>query len=219
MTSGLPRPVADAEMEAYAAAHSTPPSGALDRIAMATRAWSPSPGMMVDEVEARLLALLVSLIGARRILEVGTFTGYSAASMAEALPRDGELVTLEARADHAAKAREHVDSVGVGDRVTIVEGPASTSLARLEGPFDLAFIDADKASYPLYFEAVLGLMRPGGLIVADNVLRSGRVLDGSARDADTMGMRTFNDLVVSDARVESVMLTIRDGVSLIRVRD
>jgi caffeoyl-CoA O-methyltransferase len=175
--------------------------------------------MMVDEVEARLLALLVSLIGARRILEVGTFTGYSAVSMAEALPRDGELVTLEARADHAAKAREHVDSARIGDRVRIVEGPASTSLARLEGPFDLAFIDADKASYPLYFEAVLGLMRPGGLIVADNVLRSGRVLDGSARDADTMGMRTFNDLVVSDARVESVMLTIRDGVSLIRVRD
>jgi caffeoyl-CoA O-methyltransferase len=205
-------------MEAYAAAHSTPPSAVLDRIAAATRAWSPSPGMMVDEVEARLLALLVALVGARRILEVGTFTGYSAVSMAEALPPDGELVTLEARADHAAMAREHVAAAGMDDRVTIVEGPASTSLARLEGPFDLAFIDADKASYPLYFEAVMALMRPGGLIVADNVLRGGRVIDESVRDADTAGMRSFNDLAVADDRVETVMLTIRDGVSLIRVR-
>jgi len=205
-------------MEAYAASRSTPPSAALDRIAVATRAWSPSAEMMVDEVEARLLALLVGLMGARRILEVGTFTGYSAVSMAEALPPDGELVTLERRADHAAKAREHVDAAGVGARIRIVEGPASDSLARLEGPFDLAFIDADKASYPAYFEAVLALMRPGGLIVADNVLRGGRVLDESVGDADSEGMRAFNDLVVSDARVEAVMLTIRDGVSLIRVR-
>lgn len=219
MRSGLPRPVADAEMEAYAAAHTTPTSAALEQIADSTRAWSPSPGMMVDAHEARLLALLVGLVGARRILEIGTFTGYSALSMVEALPSDGELVTLEARAEHAAKAREHLDAAGVGDRVAIVEGPASESLPRLDGPFDLAFIDADKASYPEYFEAVLALVRPGGLIVADNVLRSGRVLDESARDADTVGMRTFNELAVADARVETVMLTIRDGVSLIRVRD
>jgi caffeoyl-CoA O-methyltransferase len=215
---GLPRPVADAEMEAYAAAHSTPSSAVLADIATATRDWSPAHEMMVDEVEARLLALLVSLIGARRILEVGTFTGYSAVSMAEALPPEGELVTLERRADHAAKAREHLSAAGVSDRVRVVEGPALESLAAIEGPFDLAFIDADKAGYPAYFEAVVGRMRPGGLIVADNVLRGGRVLDESLHDADNVGMRAFNDLVAADERVETVMLTIRDGVSLIRVR-
>lgn len=216
--AGLPRPVADAAMEDYAAAHSTPPSAALDRIAAATRDWSDASGMMVDAVEGRLLALLVALTGARRVLEVGTFSGYSAVAMAEALPADGELVTLELRADHAAKAREHIEEAGLGERVRVIEGPAAASLAQLEGPFDLAFIDADKASYPDYFEAVLALMRPGGLIVADNVLRGGRVLDPSRRGDDDVGMRTFNDLVAVDGRVEAVMLTVRDGISLIRVR-
>jgi caffeoyl-CoA O-methyltransferase len=213
-----PRPIADPELEAYAEAHTTPPAAKLARVAAATRAWSDAPGMMIDAVEGRLLTLLVGLCGARRILEIGTFTGYSALSMAEALPPDGEVVTLEVRGDHAAKAREHIEQAGMRGRITVVEGQALESLARLHGPFDMAFIDADKAAYPAYYEAVLGLLRPGGLIVADNVLRSGRILDEDSTNPDVVGMRTFNDRVAADDRVEAVMLTVRDGISLIRVR-
>jgi caffeoyl-CoA O-methyltransferase len=219
MNPGVPRAVADADLEAYAAAHSTPPTLHLGRVAAATRSWSDVAGMMVGQVEGRLLTLLAALSGARRILEIGTFTGYSALSMAESLPPDGELVTLELRADHAAKARQHIEQAGMSDRIKVVEGPALESLARLEGPFDLAFIDADKARYPDYYEAVLPLVRPGGLIVADNVLRGGRVLDRASKDPNDVGMREFNDRVVADERVEAVMLTVRDGISLIRVRD
>jgi caffeoyl-CoA O-methyltransferase len=175
--------------------------------------------MMIDEVEGRLLALLVAVSGARRILEVGTFTGYSAIAMAEALPADGRITTLELSPEHAAKAREHLEAAGVAGRVDIITGPALDSLARLEGPFDLAFIDADKETYPDYLEAVLTLVRPGGLIIADNVLRSGWVLDSARTDRGILGIREFNDRVATDPRLEAVMLTIRDGVSLIRVRE
>jgi caffeoyl-CoA O-methyltransferase len=214
----VPRPIADAELEAYAADHSTPPSEALRRIAAATRAWSGMAEMMVDAVEGRLLGMLVAVSGARRILEVGTFTGYSAVSMAEALPPDGHVTTLELRGEHAAKAREHIQAAGMSDRISVIEGPALESLAGLEGPFDLAFIDADKRGYPAYYEAIMRLLRPGGLIVADNVMRSGRVLDETTRAPDNVGMRAFNDRVAADHRVEVVMLTVRDGISLIRVR-
>jgi caffeoyl-CoA O-methyltransferase len=139
--------------------------------------------------------------------------------MATAMPADGQLITLERRSDHAAKAGQLLAAAGVGDRVTVLAGPALDSLAGLEGPFDLAFIDADKTGYPAYFEAVVPLMRPGGLIVADNVLRSGRVLGTAGLDVGTVAMRRFNDMVAADPRVEVVMLTVRDGVSLIRVRD
>jgi caffeoyl-CoA O-methyltransferase len=213
------RAIADLELEAYAAAHSTPPSKPLVRIASATRSWSRNPGMMIDAVEGRLLALLVAISGARQILEVGTFSGYSAVAMAEALPPDGHLTTLELVPDHAAKAREHILLAGLEEQVTVIEGPALESLAHLVGPFDLAFIDADKSAYPAYYDAVMAVMRPGGLIVADNVLRSGWVVDATSADAGTVAVRAFNDRAVSDPRVEVVLLTVRDGISLIRVRD
>ncbi|MFV2064985.1 MAG: O-methyltransferase, partial [Chloroflexota bacterium] len=174
--------------------------------------------MMVDEVEVKLLAMLVAISRARRVLEVGTFSGYSAISMAEALPDDGRLITLELDATHAAKAAEHIAASSVKDKITIVQGPALDSLRALEGPFDLAFIDADKAGYPDYFTAIVPLLSNGGLIVADNVLREGRVLDGSSSDPGIVGMRRFNDMVVADPRVEAVMLTVRDGITLIRRR-
>lgn len=217
MSEPTPRRVADGAMEVYAAAHSTPPSQQLRAVADATREWSDYPGYMIDEVEGKLLSVLVAISGAHRILEVGTFTGYSALCMAEAMPADGHVITLELRADHAAKAAEHIELAGLGERITVMQGPALDSLARLEGPFDMAFIDADKAGYPAYYDAVVPLMRPGGLIVADNVLRGGRVLDGGAQDADTLAMREFNDKAATDPRVEAVMLTIRDGVTIIRL--
>jgi caffeoyl-CoA O-methyltransferase len=212
------RAIADPELAAYALAHSTPPPEPLVRMAAATRAFSRVPEMMIDDVEGRLLSLLVAISGARRVLEIGTFTGYSALWMATAMPSDGQLVTLEQRSDHAAKASELLAAAGVGNRVSVLTGPALESLASLEGPFDLAFIDADKTGYPAYFEAVVPLMRPGGLIVADNVLRYGRVLGTAGPDDGTAAIRLFNDMVAAHPRVEVVMLTVRDGVSLIRVR-
>lgn len=212
----IPRPVADRAMEAYATKHSTGPSASLAAVAASTRSWSSYPAMMIDASEARLLAILVAVSGARRILEVGTFSGFSAIAMAEALPDDGRITTLELDPDHAAKAAEHIAAVGLDHKVDVVEGPALESLSGLEGPFDLAFIDADKPGYPAYYEAVVPLVRPGGLIVADNVLRDGRVLDASDQTEGIVAMRAFNDRVASDPRVEAVMLTIRDGVTLIR---
>jgi caffeoyl-CoA O-methyltransferase len=211
------RVIADPAVEDYAAAHTTPASEALTRVSTATHiAFSPRASMLVGSVEGRLLALLVAVTGAKRVLEIGTFTGYSAIAMAEALPEGGHVTTLELDPVHAASARDHVRTAGVGDRVTIIEGRAIDSLRGLEGPFDLVFIDADKPSYPDYFEAVVPLVRPDGLIVADNVLWSGQVLDGGGDDRDTAALRVFNDLVLHDPRVECAMLTIRDGVTLIR---
>jgi caffeoyl-CoA O-methyltransferase len=205
-------------MDVYAAAHSSPPSKALQAVAEATRTWSDRPEMMVDPAEARLLALMVAVSGACRILEVGTFTGFSAIAMAEALPPDGHVTTLELSEEHAAKAAEHIDMAGMGDRISIIQGDAVASLGTLTGPYDLAFIDADKPAYLAYFEAVMPLMRGGGLVIADNVLRSGRVLDAEHPHPGVVGMREFNDRVASDPRVEAVMLTVRDGVTFIRVR-
>jgi caffeoyl-CoA O-methyltransferase len=210
------RLISDPAVEDYAARHTTPPSQALIRVTTATHvAFSPQAGMIVGTVEGRLLALLVAVSGASRILEIGTFTGYSAIAMAEALPAGGKLTTLEIDPEHAAVATSLVEAAGVADRVEIVLGPAIESLRELEGPFDLVFIDADKPSYPDYFEAVVPLVRPGGLIVADNVLWSGQVLDESD-DPSTAALRVFNHLVLHDPRVECAMLTIRDGVTLIR---
>jgi len=219
MTNRPMRPAADPEMEAYAASHTTPSSAQLRAVAEATTAWSEHPSLMIDEAEAQLLRLLVGISGARRILEVGTFTGYSALAMAEALPVEGQIDTLELSAEHAAKAAEHVAMAGEEARITIHKGIALDSLQQLEGPYDMAFIDADKPGYPAYYDAVMPLMRPGGLIVADNVFRRGRVLDLENHDPGVTGMRDFNDKVVSDRRVDAVMLTIRDGITLIRVRD
>jgi caffeoyl-CoA O-methyltransferase len=219
MTSRPMRPAADPEMGAYAASHTTPSSELLRDVAAATTAWTEYPTYMIDEAEGQLLRLLVGISGARRILEVGTFTAYSALAMVEALPPEGHVDTLELSSEHAAKAAEHIAMADEMARITIHEGNALDTLARLDGPYDMAFIDADKPAYPAYYDAIVPLMRPGGLIVADNVFRRGRVLDAENPDPGVTGMREFNDKVVSDRRVEVVMLTIRDGVTLIRVRD
>jgi caffeoyl-CoA O-methyltransferase len=175
--------------------------------------------MMVDEAEGQLLRMLVGIVGARRVLEVGTFSGYSALAMAEALPPDGRIDTLEVDPEHAAKAAEHIREAGEDGRIRIHLGPALDTLATLSGPYDLAFIDAHKADYPGYYELIVPLMRGGGLIVADNVLGHGRVLDPANESPLVEGMRAFNERAATDPRVDTVMLTVRDGVSLIRLRD
>jgi caffeoyl-CoA O-methyltransferase len=206
------------EIDAYAVAHSTAEHPVLAAVAAETRATEESHGMMIGPVEGRFLETLVWLSGARRVLEIGAFTGYSALSMASALPPDGRLITCEVNPERAAVCRRHFEQSPWGDRIEIRVGPALDSLRALDGPFDLVFIDADKTNYRNYYEAVLPKLAERGLIAVDNVLWSGRVLDDADRSDDTVAMRAFNDFVRDDGRVVCVMTTVRDGVTLIRRR-
>jgi caffeoyl-CoA O-methyltransferase len=173
---------------------------------------------MVGTLEGRLLKALVAVLQPTTVLEIGTFTGYSALSMAEALPPEGRIITCDISEKHVALAREHIGTSPYADRIEIRVGPATETLATLDGPFDLVFIDADKPSYLDYYEAVLPKLSARGLVLADNVLWSGRVLDDGEDDENTRAIRAFNDHVLADERVEVVMLTVRDGLSLIRRR-
>jgi caffeoyl-CoA O-methyltransferase len=175
------------------------------------------PAMMVGPVEGRLLGFLVRALGATRVLEVGTFTGYSSISMARALPPDGRVISIDVNPETTEIARRYAAEAGVVDRIDYRVGPGTELLAELEGPFDLVFIDADKDGYIDYYEAALPLLADGGLIVADNVLWSGRVVS-APEDDSTRAIQRFNEHVRNDDRVESVMLTVRDGMTLVRKR-
>lgn len=218
------RDVVDPDIEAYAAAHSTPEASHLTVLAEETRTGTTAPGMMVGPLEGSFLAALVALRQPRHVLEIGTFTGYSALSMAAELPPDGRITTCDINPAHVAIARRHIEASGHAERIDIRLGPALETVDGLSGPFDLVFIDADKTGYLAYYEAVLPKLAPHGLILVDNVLWSGRVLDGDDDDDDgepaddTVALRTFNDHVSRDERVHVVMLTVRDGVSMIWLR-
>ena len=199
----------DPRFEPYAVEHTSPFGADLEAVAGATRAQTGSPGMMSGLVEARLLQALVGLRQARRVLEVGTFTGLGALAMAEALAPDGSVTTLEADPDNASLARAHIAAHPLGERVTLIVGDALQLLPELPGPYDLAYIDAWKPDYPTYFELVLPRLASPGIMVFDNVLRGGRALE----DGDPVG--AFNDSIQADARVENAFLTIGDGVLLV----
>jgi caffeoyl-CoA O-methyltransferase len=203
-------------IEQYAEAHTTAEPQLLVDLAEETREFSSMSQMMVGRLEGRFLNLLVGAIQARLVLEIGTFTGYSALAMAAALPSGGRIITCEVDPAHAEFARGHIGRSPFASMIDIRLGPAIETIAAIDETIDLVFIDADKRSYPAYYEAVLPKVRVNGLIVADNVLRGGRVLDPSANDVDMAGIKQFNEMVVADPRVESAMLPIRDGVTLIR---
>jgi caffeoyl-CoA O-methyltransferase len=208
------------DIERYAEEHTTPVEDRMGALAEETRSTLRAPAMLSGAVEGRLLETLVFAAGARRVLEFGTYSGYSALSMARALPPDGRIFTLEVDPEHAAFAQRHIDASPYADRIEVLLGPALESVERLDGPFDLAFIDADKENYRHYYEAALGKLSPRGLIVVDNTLWSGAVLDPEADGREsTLALAEFNDMVVRDERVICVMLTVRDGVTLIRRRD
>jgi caffeoyl-CoA O-methyltransferase len=205
----------DPQIEAYAAAHTTVPPGPLAAVAEATQERMPRPGMMSGLVVSRLLEALIAVSGARRVLEVGTFTGFGALTMAAALSGDGRVVTIEKSEDNAAIAREHIESSEHAGKIELIVGDAREELAELEGPFDLVFIDAWKADYVHYYELVLPLLAPRGIIVADNVLWNGQVLDPAADDGEARGVHTFNEHVQADPRVHNALLTVADGVMLV----
>jgi caffeoyl-CoA O-methyltransferase len=202
------------KVDAYAEAHTTPSGELFERLAAETREKTTLPQMMVGEVEGRFLEFLVRLRGAQRVLEIGTFTGYSSLSMARGLPVGGRVITCDVNPETTAIARRYAEEAGLADCIEFRLGPGVETIAQLEGPFDLVFIDADKPGYRDYYEAVLPKLADRGLIVADNALRDGHVLD---EDADEP-MKDFNDHVLSDPRVDCVLLTVRDGMLLVMKR-
>jgi caffeoyl-CoA O-methyltransferase len=206
----VPEPI-----ERYAEEHTTPPDPLLAELAAETRATLESPQMLTGTVEGRFLELLVYANGARRVLELGTYSGYSALSMAAGLPADGLIDTCELDDERASVAARYIEQSPYAEKITIHLGPALETIERLEGEFDFVFIDADKPSYVNYYEAVLPRLTERGFIAADNTLWSGRVLDEDD-DESTRAIKAFNEHVRSDPRVTSVMLTVRDGVTLIR---
>ena len=206
------------EIEAYAAAHTTPPEPLLAELAEETRASLRSPQMLTGTIEGRFLELLVHGLAAKRVLELGTYSGYGTSSMAAGLPEGGRIDSCEISEEHAAVARRYLERAGYSDRVTVHVGPALETIRSLEGEFDFVFIDADKGNYLAYYEEVLPRLTAHGLIAADNTLWSGRVIDDTDDSEDTRAIREFNELVAADDRVKSVMLTVRDGITLIRRR-
>lgn len=184
----------------------------------------PERSMQISPDEGALLAMLVRISGARRIVEIGTFTGYSSTAMALALPDDGHIVCCDVSKEWTDLARRAWADAGVADRITLRLGPAVETLDELlaagdEGSFDLAFIDADKESYAAYYERALQLLRPGGLVAIDNVLWGGRVADPSAQDSTTLHIKVLNELIAADRRVDHVIIPIGDGLTLARLRE
>lgn len=202
------------ELDTYAEEHSSQPSALLRELEEYTRANCALPQMVTGALQGALLRMLVKLTNADRILEIGLFTGYSALTMAEAMGRNGRVVSCEVDEDNAAIAQRYFARSPYGGKIEVKLGPALDTLKNLQGPFDLAFLDADKENYCAYYDLLLPLLKPGGIIAADNVLWSGKVLE--PRNAADRAIVAFNDKVARDPAVEVVLLTVRDGVSLIR---
>jgi caffeoyl-CoA O-methyltransferase len=210
--------IADPAAEGYAVEHTTAPLPELAALAAETEASLPLPQMLSGPVEGRLLELLVHAVRARLVLELGTYSGFSALSMAAGLADGGRIVTCEIDPATAEFARRHIEASPYAERIELRLGPALETIASLDGPFDLVFIDADKTGYRDYYEAVLPKLAGHGLIVVDNTLWSGRVTDLEGADESTRALAEFNDFVAGDPRVACVMLTVRDGITLIRRR-
>ncbi len=200
------------EIESYAAKHSIPESPVFSDLVKITREQTEAPQMQVGRLEGALLRVLVRLTGAKRVLEIGTFTGYSALAMAEGLPEDGRLITLDINERTTAIAQKAWDKSPHGKKIEARLGPAESAIESLEGTLDMVFIDADKENYSRYWDLVVPKVRTGGLIAVDNVLWSGRVLD--PQEASDKAIAAFNAHAAADPRVDCSMLTVRDGVLL-----
>ncbi len=204
------------EIDAYAEAHTTRPPELLAELAAETRATLSSPQMLTGAVEGRFLEQLVFGLQAKRVLELGTYSGYSSLSMAAGLPEGGHIDTCEVSEEHAEVAQRYIHRSPYADRITIHLGPALETIERLGGEWDFVFIDADKENYANYYEALLPGLAATGLLALDNTLWSGRVLDDADDSPGTRAIRELNDRIAADDRVIAVQLTVRDGVTLVR---
>jgi predicted O-methyltransferase YrrM len=206
----------------YLLRHSLREPESLARLRAET-AWHPQVNMQIAPEQGQFMQMLVRLMGARRAIEVGVFTGYSSLAVVLAMPPEGRLLACDISEEFTAIARRHWQAAGVADRIELVIAPAKRTLdARLAageaGQYDLAFIDADKTGYLAYYERLLKLVRPGGLIVVDNTLWSGKVANASNRDEDTVALREFNDVLHADPRIDLSLLPLGDGLTLARRR-
>ncbi|MEX2495755.1 MAG: class I SAM-dependent methyltransferase [Woeseia sp.] len=204
----------DESIDQYASLHTSAEPELLRSLEERTYREMDDPQMLTGRVEGRLLKLLVQLSQPRFILEVGTFTGYSALSMAEGLAEGGRIVTCEIDPGAQKVAQEAFDSSPLGRNIEIRMGPALDTIRSLEDPIDLSFIDADKENYPAYYEEILSRTRPGGVLLFDNMLWSGRVVDPP--DRTSRAIAALNETIARDQRVENVLLTVRDGIQLVR---
>ncbi|WP_084960265.1 O-methyltransferase [Thermoactinospora rubra] len=206
----------DPAVEQYILDHTTRHDELLAELAAETaRVTGASASMQISPDEGRFLTMITQLVRPEVAVEVGTFTGYSSLCIARGLS-GGRLHCFDVSEEWTSIARRYWERAGVGDRITLTLGPATETLHDLKGPVDLAFIDADKGNYPAYYELIMARMEPGGLILVDNTLWSGHVADPAKDDETTVQIREFNDLVMNDPRVTTVMLPIRDGVTMIR---
>jgi len=209
------------ELLAYLQQVSLRESSLLQRLREET-AKLPNSNMQICPEQGQFMRLLIELTGARRAIEIGTFTGYSAISVAAALPSNGKLITCDVNAASTAIAQRYWEEAGLGERIELRLGPGTETLDQLIAsnaePFDFGFIDADKENYDTYYERLLRLIRPGGLIAIDNVLWDGAVIDPEKNDVDTNAIRQLNSKLSKDERVSLSMLPIGDGLTLARVR-
>lgn len=205
-----------AEIEAYAQAHSMPESDLCRALREETFRRMEFPQMVVGPLEGAFLKMMTQIVGAKRVLEVGMFTGYSALCFAEALPADGTILTCEIDDESAALAGTYFARSPHGRKIEIRMGPALDTMRALTGPFDLVFIDADKTNYVNYYRRALELISPSGVILIDNVLWDGEVLLQPPPDERTAAIQELNRVVAADSRVTAVLLTIRDGVLIVR---
>jgi len=203
-------------IEAYAERHSMSESAICRALREETQRTVEYPQMVVGPLEGAFLKMMTQLVGAKRVLEIGMFTGYSALCFAEALPDDGTVITCEINEQSAAVARRYFAQASCGNKISIRMGPALDTMRTLTGPFDLIFIDADKTNYLNYYRRSLDLLAPDGVILIDNVLWSGEVLKQPPPDESTAAIQELNRTVAADPRVSSVLVTIRDGILVIR---
>ncbi len=208
------------ELHEYLVAHGTPPDALQSELIEETKRLGGISMMQIAPEQGEFLTVFTRIIGARRAIEVGTFTGYSALCIARGLPADGHLLCCDVSEEWTSIGRRYWEKAGVADRIELVIAPAIETLRALpEAPtVDLAFIDADKPGYPDYYEALLARLRPGGVILIDNVLWHGAVVDPEDQSELTQAIRSFNDLVAADERVDRVMLPIADGLTIARKR-
>jgi predicted O-methyltransferase YrrM len=203
--------------EQYLEKYTTPEGEVMNKLNRETHLKTFYPNMLSGVVQGKFLEMVSRMIKPKRILEVGTFTAYSAIAMAKGLAEGGKLITLEVNEEMETFIRKYIDKSGMGDRIELIMGNALEIIPNLENDFDLVFIDADKEQYVDYYELSLSKLKQGGFILADNVLWNGKVFeDDSKSDKETMGIKAFNEHVKNDDRVEQVMLSIRDGLLLVR---
>lgn len=206
----------DPDLEKYMEDHSTPEPDVLQELSRQTHLQKIQPQMLSGHLQGLALQMFSHMMQPKRILEIGTFTGYSAICLAQGLSEDGQLHTIDIDEELEAMAAEYFEKAGLKDKITMHIGSAIDIIPSLDETFDMVFIDADKDNYAAYFDQVMPKLRIGGFILADNVLWSGKVIDKNDQDKDTLGIRDFNQKVSNDPRVENVMLSLRDGLMIAR---